>query len=242
MIKNRIAHPDCCCGYTLDQAAALEGDVRRWQSDDLVLPSFLAVDREQGPNFAIPKAQSCERTLMANLLVLKIYSPFLLQTSSSPPTVMSSPATRASVTAAQAILRAAKSLRSIANPSSVVLPMMLDFYPLDKLVFDAFIVCAHASLRVYYSSSFGADGLTLMEDVTSAVNILAEIGGSDSQRWTVVDALYKRVFSRDIDASAGYPNTSKRKHDQVDLEAGFEGLSNKKSNKNVTEPFPLTHY
>jgi hypothetical protein len=142
------------------------------------------------------------------------------------------------VTAAQGILRAAKSMYFITKAHSVVLPVMLDFYPLDKLMFDAFVVCAHASLRFYSSSSSGADGSTLMEDITSAVNILAEIKGSNSQKRAIVDALYKRIVSRDIDASTGYiANMSKRKHDQVDMGAGFEGLSN----KSVTVNFALTY-
>ncbi|KAF9485712.1 hypothetical protein BDN70DRAFT_823502, partial [Pholiota conissans] len=31
-VKNRLLHPDCCCGYTLDQAAVLEAEIRRWQA------------------------------------------------------------------------------------------------------------------------------------------------------------------------------------------------------------------
>lgn len=231
-IKARIAHPDCCCGYTLDQATALESDVRRLESE-LDTDHRANVDREQDANIPILQAQNCEHTLMANLLVLKLYSPFLRQavggpaSGSSSVSATSSPAAQASVAAAHAILRAAKSLHSITKAGSVILPTMLDFYPLDKLVFDAVIVCAHTSLtgKVSYSSSFGGDGSTLMEDITSGVHILYDIGGDDPQTRAVIDAIHKRLISRGADASAGYPASMlKRKHDQVDMGAGLSSI------------------
>jgi len=239
-IKTCIAHPNCCCGYTFDQAGALETDVKRWESDALAIFPLLhadyhtPVDREQDANVPILQAQSCEHRLMANLLVLKLYSPFLRQvaggSASGAPSLVSassSPAAQASVGAAHAILRAVKSLHSIMKTGTVVLPAMLDFYPLDKLVFDAIVVCAHASLtgKVPYPPSFGADDSTLVEDVTSSVHILYEIGVEDPQTRAVVDAIHKRLVSRGAEVSAGHPtNVLKRKHDQVDMGTEFEGL------------------
>lgn len=230
-IKTRIAHPDCCCGYTFDQATALESDVRRLESE-LDTNHRANVDREQD---AILQAQNCEHTLMANLLVLKLYSPFLRQAaggpasgSSSSVSATSSPAAQASVAAAHAILRASKSLHSITKAGGVILPAMLEFYPLDKLVFDAVVVCSHASLtgKVPYSPSFGGDGSTLLEDITSGVHILYDIGSDDPQTRAVIDAIHKRVVSRGADASAGYPaNMLKRKHDQVDMGAGLSSMA-----------------
>ncbi|KIM41575.1 hypothetical protein M413DRAFT_151431 [Hebeloma cylindrosporum] len=237
-IKTRIAHPDCCCGYTFDQAVGLESDIRRWESEAL---ASLQQDREQEVDRPIVQTQKFEHTLMANLLLVKVYSPFLRQapagsaatggagpSSSSPlPTATSSPAAQTSVGAAHAILRAAKSLHSITSAGNgiVMLPTMLDFYPLDKLVFDSVVVCAHASLtgKVPYPSSFVggggvADGSTLLEDVMSGIHLLSEIGVSDEQMRSVVDAIRKRVVSRGVEVSAGYPaNVLKRKHDQVDM-------------------------
>jgi hypothetical protein len=232
-IKTRIAHPDCCCGYTFDQATALESDVRRLESE-LDTNHRTNVDREQDANVPILQAQSCEHTLMANLLVLKLYSPFLRQAAGGPASgssslvsAMSSQAAQASVAAAHANLRAAKSLHSITKAGSVILPAMFYFYPLDKLVFDAVVVCAHASLtgKVPYSSSFGGDGSTLLEDITSGVHILYDIGGDDPQTRAVIDAIHKRLISRGADASAGYPaNMLKRKHDQVDMGTGLSSM------------------
>ena len=233
-IKTRIAHPDCCCGYTFDQAAALEHDVRRWESEALALSPLLDTDhqdKEQDENVSIFQARNYEHTLMANLLILKVYSPFLRQaaegSSSSGASLVgatSSPAAQASVGAAHAILRAAKSLHSIPKAGTIILPAMLDFYSLDKLLFDAVVVCAHGSLtgKVPYPSSFGVDGSTLVEDITSGVHILYEIGNGDPQTRAVVDAIHKRVVSRGADVSAGYPaNVLKRKHDQVDMGTGL---------------------
>ena len=239
-IKTRIAHPNCCCGYTFDQAGALETDVKRWESDALANLPLLhadyhtAADREQDANLPILQAQSCEHKLMANLLVLKVYSPFLRQAAggstsaaSSLVSASSSTAAQASVGAAHAILRAVKSLHSITKAGTVVLPAMLDFYPLHKLLFDAIVVCAHASLtgKVPYPPSFGADESTLVEDVTSSVHILYEIGVEDPQTRAVVDVIHKRVISRGAEVSVGHPaNLLKRKHDQVDMATEFEGL------------------
>jgi hypothetical protein len=128
------------------------------------------------------------------------------------------------VGAAHAILRAAKSLHSITKAGIVILPAMLDFYPLDKLLFNAVVVCGHACLtgKVPDPSSFGADGSTLMEDITSGVHILYEIRTDDLQTRAVVDAIHKRVVSRTADVSAGYPaNLLKRKYDQVDPGTGL---------------------
>jgi hypothetical protein len=101
--------------------------------------------------------------------------------------------------------------------------MMFNFYPLHKLLFDAVVVCGHAALtgKVPYPSSFGADGSTLEEDITSGVNILYEIGNEDPKTRAVVDAIHKRVVSRGADVSAGHPaNLLKRKHNQVDMGTG----------------------
>lgn len=82
-IKSRLAQPDCCCGYTLDQAATLEGHVRQWQS---ALPSQLRqspVEEGHGqpPNITsvdkVLLAQTCELAVIANLLVIRVYAPFL---------------------------------------------------------------------------------------------------------------------------------------------------------------------
>ncbi|KAF8153178.1 hypothetical protein B0H34DRAFT_861342 [Crassisporium funariophilum] len=112
-IKQRIAHPDCCCGYTLDQAASLEGEIRRWQagltpslqgsasrvSEDAYASFDLSPFPDGGGDLdkpvvsAVLQAQSCELALTAHLLVLKVYMPFL-RPSQNAPLGSSSPAAR----------------------------------------------------------------------------------------------------------------------------------------------------
>ncbi|KAF8961293.1 hypothetical protein BDZ97DRAFT_1921368 [Flammula alnicola] len=75
-IKSRIVHPDCCCGYTLDQAASLEDFSATGASTN----SSTVVEDYQSPfhdpagttdkEDRILKAQSCE-------LEVKVYTPFL---------------------------------------------------------------------------------------------------------------------------------------------------------------------
>jgi hypothetical protein len=61
------------------------------------------------------------------------------------------PATSSCTLAAQAIIHLSKALQSFltstasAGPVVPTLPMMFDFYPLDKLVFNAVVACAHAA-------------------------------------------------------------------------------------------------
>ena len=102
--------------------------------------------------------QSAELAVMDNLLVWKTYVPFLRPTSSSSPSSsLSQPkslwawssAPQACVTAAQEVLSAAKVLLST-NHS--VVPTIFDFYPLNMVVFDATVVCAHASLTTKFNN------------------------------------------------------------------------------------------
>ncbi|KAF8639217.1 hypothetical protein AX17_001702 [Amanita inopinata Kibby_2008] len=94
MIQHRLVQSDCCCGYTLDQAATLEGEIRRFLAS---LPSALrfSVTEDEAkidayhflaPNGdkAILQMQSCELALMAQRLIIMIYLPFLRLSSSSP--------------------------------------------------------------------------------------------------------------------------------------------------------------
>ncbi|KAF8902573.1 hypothetical protein CPB84DRAFT_1707532 [Gymnopilus junonius] len=286
-VKDRIAHPDCCCGYTLDQAATLEDEIRRWYADlpaslkaalstassaatassslppgrtlprspfhDL-LPSDSTGEDSAGRDFGADKAalaQSCELAIMVNVLIVKIYTPFLRHASSTSATAtnggnatqsfysasvggISSSACQATVHAAQAILRAGKVL--CAAPSSqnnnptdgqdVVLPSLFDYYPLDKIIFDAVVICAHAGLTGK-AATFAFDAGVLLEDVYSGLELLSDmfagngmgVGLGEKQK-RVVEALYKRVQHR-----GGNASLLKRKHDQVDIAGAFSGQS-----------------
>ncbi|KAF8964794.1 hypothetical protein BDZ97DRAFT_1814500 [Flammula alnicola] len=245
----------------------------------------------------ILEVQSCELAVMANLLVLKVYTPFLRHAAAmasasaaagssssglqlghhmashesstsgfartnSPAAApaaaaaaMSSPASQATVHAAQAIIRAAKGLHHQASLSSTcvpsssstststststskppsastvsanVSPVLLDLYPLDKVVFDAVVICAHAGLTGKASSStFAFDGGALRDDVGVGLGILSELGATmgmgDAQR-KVVEALCTRFVSRGH-GGGGNGNGLKRKHDQhsVSMPAGSQ--------------------
>ncbi|KDR77288.1 hypothetical protein GALMADRAFT_267440 [Galerina marginata CBS 339.88] len=270
-VKNRIAHPECCCGYTFDQAASLEDDIRRWQSSlplSLKVPeSALEASGPPSPVRDLPDgsnltdkalhAQSCELATMANLLIVKIYLPFLrhaaasaaavgqstsLGTSSTSPsatgmtggnspavpTSVSSPASQATVHAAQTIIRVAKNLQATQpssktdNSLSEVLPSMFDFYSLDKVVFDCVLICAHGALTGK-TSTFAFDGAMLSDTVILGLNLLSELcsgpGLGETQK-RVIEALYKRVLLR-----GGGMNLLKRKHDQVDGSSGVTATS-----------------
>jgi len=242
-IKSRISHPDCCCGYTLDQAASLEGEIKRWQS---ALPHSLKGPSEDAghtspfqwdDNVEIDRAaqaQSYELATMANFLVLKVYTPFLRhptseggpssmshETSASGSAVsMNSPASQSSIHAAQAIIRVAKALQSsLSTTTTNILPAMFDFYPLDKVVFDSVVICAHAAFTGK-ASTLLLDGGALADDVGSGLNVLSGLPSSasgsvaDAQK-KITEALFKRLISRGMNVNTG--SGTKRKHDQVDM-------------------------
>ncbi|KAF8180132.1 hypothetical protein BJ912DRAFT_636297 [Pholiota molesta] len=334
-IKNRLVHPDCCCGYTLDQAVVHEAEVRRWQAalpasvkwvdhvsvatptlvpatasapgsypdahfNTAATPPFAqkpaASSSEAGMAERVQLLQRSELAVMANVLLIKVYTPFLRRAASAgggpngtghdAAVPISSAAAQTTVHAAHAILKAAKeiygaqsssssssqsllstSLLSISLSSSptsssspsaspgktavpapnssqrvtaaaAVSPSMFDLYPLDKLVFDAVVICAHAAQLTAgkaMSSSlsplpFAAlDGAALLDDVAIALGwLLGEhpegsgvVGvalGDDKRK--IAAALCKRVGCR-VGANQGM----KRKHSQVELCSPFGAIS-----------------
>ncbi|KAF9011805.1 hypothetical protein BDQ17DRAFT_789388 [Cyathus striatus] len=104
-IKYRIANPDCCCGYTLDQAVSLASQIHKFQSSlpkslqyspitataaysppsepsqedsyDIHQPA-LHLDQEMGEKIA--QAQAAEICVMVQILTLRVYAPFLRPT------------------------------------------------------------------------------------------------------------------------------------------------------------------
>jgi hypothetical protein len=76
-VKSRNSLPDCCCGYTLDQAVALENQVREWQD---CLPAFLKISgddetlifnkrvRVEG---TLTRLQAYELAIVSNVLVIQ---------------------------------------------------------------------------------------------------------------------------------------------------------------------------
>ena len=129
-----MANPECCCGYTIDQAAFLESEIRRWQLG--LAPSIkplnvssgegkrhppphcgndLGGQRDKPPASLVSQMQSCELALIANLLMLRVHAPFLRAPSLIPPTSLSQPKADSSAPqlndhAAQSTVQAAQSI------------------------------------------------------------------------------------------------------------------------------------
>lgn len=130
-----MAHPECCCGYTLDQAAFLESEIRRWQSGLAPNIKRLSVSSGETPGRHPPppcgsdlggqqdktaaslvlQIQSCELALMANLLMLIVHAPFLrapslASTPLSQSTKAGSPSPLLNAHAVQSTVQAAQSI------------------------------------------------------------------------------------------------------------------------------------
>ncbi|KAJ3482022.1 hypothetical protein NLJ89_g12165 [Agrocybe chaxingu] len=186
--------------------------------------------------------------MMAGLLVLMVYKPFMLRdrgwgrggknTSGSVPVPVPGSAYEASVRAARGVLSAALELavmRKSTSTSTSTAPAMgseggkeatptagttfLDLYPLDKTLFEACVICAHAVLRPrpLSSSCFGYAPATtgaekerergvLTEEVGSALDLLSSSSTStcltDRQR-RIVFSLRRRLARTRADAGEG---------------------------------------
>lgn len=250
MIKQRTATPDCCCGYTLDQAANLDSEIRRFidrlpAALRLSTSGLAAKGSEDSPMILdsppplqpekIDKekttllVQSAELAIMANVLVWKIYVPFLRPTSSSSPSSSSSQpkslgawssASQACVSAAQEILSAAKVLL---NTNYSVIPTIFDFYPLNKVVFDATVVCAHASLTTKVNDK------DLEAQFAEGLECASKLNGKSEWRKTVLGALNKRLAAgnqgRGIAASSLKRKRSQHEHGPRSMGSGQGGDS-----------------
>ncbi|KIY67474.1 hypothetical protein CYLTODRAFT_397046 [Cylindrobasidium torrendii FP15055 ss-10] len=143
-------------GYGIEQAASMEAEVIRWLQD---LPSLwrLPKDTEQDNVDPIVVAQRVEIAVTAQRLIVKIYMPFLRKHASVSETVPAPyQATCGSVNAAHQILQACEIMLdmwkrrgcySLNTVDSMVTPAMFDFYPFTRIVFDAAVICAHASIK-----------------------------------------------------------------------------------------------
>lgn len=98
-LQARLARPDCCCGYTLDQASSIEADVRAFLSQ---LPEPLKVSSHvrkfdcdnltstRHPDYSLRQMQAYELAIVANTLLLGVYAPFISPSSSGASTRSSS--------------------------------------------------------------------------------------------------------------------------------------------------------
>lgn len=224
------------------------------------------VHERHGPNAEkVVHLQSCELAVMGNLLLVKVYTPFLryvantgssanvssglmasgLDRNSTPARDTASISTSAAQTtlhASQLIIRAVKdayatqrAITIFSSPSSsfspsaspgktnswpiAVSPAMFDLYPVDRVVFHAAVICAHAGLADKPPAPLAMDVDAVLDDATVGLGALLMEQGAPSvgplghaQR-KVADVLYKRTQFRVNSASHG----TKRKHGQANL-------------------------
>ena len=244
-----MAYPECCCGYTLDQAVSLESEIRRWQwaLAASIKPSSVSsgenalrhpplpcggdLSGHQGKSAAslISQIHSCELSLMANLLMLRVHAPLLRAPSLAPTSLpqhtkagssvsqLNAHAAESTVKAAQSIIRTAISLHTaLGSLSSSITPSMLDFYSLEKMVLDSVVICANPGLSTKLfpsSSTWMFDTNALLEDVASGLNLLSELRVMTEPHRKIVDALGTKLSQQGT-------NLLKRKHDQVDMTFG----------------------
>lgn len=251
LIKHRLCSTGCeCCtcshgsGYTLDDAVALEGDIRTWVAE---LPVSLKLESPPEPKPGGLKpvkhaAFAAELAIMANRLIIAVYLPLMRPTLDPSTGEFSraktyaahpwSPASRATVDAAQCVVRAGRVLhRLLLDPSDVNGSMMMlrDYYPLGKAVLDATIICAHAAFGNGPMRSQDP-GKAILEDVTVGLEVLIAMGSSDLETERIMGTMRRKLEGAGVtlrlpDGARGVvdDNLLKRKHSQVDLKARSEG-------------------
>lgn len=188
-VKTRSSLPDCCCGYTLDQAVALEKRIWEWQD---AIPAFLRIseDGESPSTTTLPNAlhlvrrlQAYELGIVSNVLVVNVYMPFLRPDGNDgdKSCFKNLAAVSACILAAQAIVHLTTGLQALlSEPStsplfSSVKPVMLEFIPLETLLFGAVVVSAHAALAVKSSSKkFGI--VTMADNAFLGLKTLQKLG------------------------------------------------------------------
>ncbi|GLB39910.1 hypothetical protein LshimejAT787_0704200 [Lyophyllum shimeji] len=235
-VTHRLSRPGCeCCtcsnGYTLDQAAKLEAEIRAWSAD---LPASLKLESTSSASPGDPKtdvsksprhaALAAELAIVANRMIISAYVPLMrpppeLAASSSTSASASaysaahpwSPASRATVDAAQGVVRAARVLQRLVQAGSGTL-LMGEFYPLEKAVVDALVICAH--------SGFATGKLRpLLEEVTVALEMLRAMNG-EGEFGKIVASLRRRVEA--AEAGRRDENLLKRKHSVLEGGAQIE--------------------
>ncbi|KAM6501082.1 hypothetical protein JOM56_004096 [Amanita muscaria] len=271
-IKQKLAHPDCCCGYTLDQAAQLEGEVNRFVEG--LPPPLRFLFKEEGKEVTTTRSQDMQPTtdeaqqsmqrsqlaIMTQRLIMMVYLPFLRQHSESRPSNFSSPAVTATlsdhsidstdqqsddsawnpalqstVNAAQCIIQASKALLqwpiSDRPPDQLLVPSLLDLYPLEKILLDAVIICTHAT--TFHGTLFSCH--QAIEYASSALEMLLGMD-LDPNHKTLLERVKKRfnitIQNRDPPSLYGV----KRKHDSIGVEGRGRGAEASKSHTYSSHP------
>ncbi|KAG6841145.1 hypothetical protein C0991_001422 [Blastosporella zonata] len=215
-LKYRLASPgcdSCSCGsgYTLDQAAKLESEIRTWVSD---LPDSLHLETPppSSPSLAI----AAELAVLANRMIIAAYVP-LMRPSNGPASSNTysaaqpwSPSCRATVDAAQGVVRAARVLNRLTQAGTRA-SFMGGLYPLQKAVADALVICAHSG----FVATKPGRSVVLIEEVSVALELLCAIGSPEGEMSRLLASLTKRIEGTVSKNAEG--NTLKRKHDVLEV-------------------------
>ncbi|KAF5348876.1 hypothetical protein D9756_009776 [Leucocoprinus leucothites] len=254
-VKHRLSHPDCCCGYTFDQAAALEDEIRRWSRESLPQDDDEKADERR---------HNWELSLVAQVLILRVYVPFLISASSAAaakkqarvpgkpgpgekPQIQGNAmamATQSCLGAAQAILRLGNKLNAslFKEPgnSTLVNPLFLDLYPLERLVLDAVIITQSSTAVSVVSEAEVRRGMEIMMDREFA------LGRERREIWEMMKQRVLVPGKLQI-PTQGMMAAIKRKHDQLSPVATSsndvalnkkEGLPTKHA-KTTASPLPV---
>ena len=241
-----MAHPECCCGYTIDQATFLESEIRRWQlglsprlsvssgEDTRHPPSHCGSDlggqQDKSPASLVSQMQSCELALIANLLMLRVHAPFLHAPSPAPPTPVSQPRTcssasqlnayaaQSTVQAAQSILRTAKFFHAVLGSSPSPMSSPITPSMLDFYPLEKMIL---DSVIICVNPALSTKSFPSSSTWTFDTNALMEdvVSGLNllSELRELAEPHRKIVDALYKKLSQRGTNLLKRKHDQVDM-------------------------
>jgi len=226
-VKHRLSHPECCCAYTFDQAARLEDEIRRWSRD------CISQDEDEKADELRHKWELC---LVAQVLILRVYVPFFISANSAAvakqangtldftkvpgkpgagekPQIQGSAmamATQSCLGAAQAILRLGTKLNGLLCKESdkhFVEPLLMDLYPLERMVLDAFVITQSSTAVSLISEAEVRKGMEIMLDREYA------LGRSRREIW---ENIKQRIAPPKLRISTQIAQqVVKRKHDQL---------------------------
>lgn len=247
-VKHRLSHPQCCCGYTFDQAARLEDEIRRWSRD------FICQDEDEK---ADEFRHKWELSLVAQILILRVYVPFLISANSAAvvkqangtlgltkvpgkPGAIEKPqiqgsamamATQSCLGAAQAILRLGNKLNGLLCKESdkhlIVEPLLMDLYSLERLVLDAVVITQSSTAVSVISEAEIRRGIEIMMDREYA------LGRSRREIW---ERIKQRMAPPKLRITTQIAQqVVKRKHDQLSPGPNSDGVTLKKKDYNSTK-------
>lgn len=258
-VRHRQSHPDCCCGYTFDQATTLEDDIRRWSRESLSLDDDERSDERR---------HMWELSIAAQLLILRAYIPFLIsansaacgkkQTSTASGSTKAtgrstqderSPiqgsvlamATQSCLGAAQAILRLGSKLNTSMSKesnsgSTFVWPVLMDIYSLERMVLDAVVITQSSTAVSVVSEAEIRRGFDIMMEREFS------LGQGRREIW---EAMKQRVSATGKLQFCPQGSGSKRKIDQLEspvITAGNDKTSIKKVEGAVSKHAKTSKY